>query len=428
MRLRLTDKVARDLPAPSKGRLVIFDEQQPGLMFRITPNDTRTFAVWFRRRGGAKEILTLGKLGDLSLSEARALTRQTRFEVMAGAPLSVARRKSTSATEPDKGLSVSEAVERYRAVHIERQKLKTARDVLRRLDKEVVAVWGKRQLSDIQRRDVYTLLDGIIDRGAPKSANATLALLRGFMNWAVSRELIVTNPCLGIRRPVRTTSRTRVLNEAELGVIWQATGDFTEPGHAFRIIVRLLILTAARRTEISGMSWDEIDFDNQVWRLPPERSKNNREHVLPLSQEALRTLSRWRATQNGQRFLFPSRVNLDRHFTGYGKSLARLRTQSATSGWGLHDLRRTCATWLEERGTPPHVVGKILNHTLPGVGAVYMRADHQLAMRQALEKWSDYLFTLAQTPLEKDRCSLKRRGDPGLLGDEPVPLRVAPGR
>ena len=105
MRLRLTDKIARDLPAPTKGRLVVFDEQQPGLIFRVTPNDARTFAVWFRRRSGAKEVLTLGKLGDLSLSEARALTRQTRFEVMAGAPLSVAKRKSASGAEPHRGLS-----------------------------------------------------------------------------------------------------------------------------------------------------------------------------------------------------------------------------------------------------------------------------------------------------------------------------------
>ena len=394
MRLRLTDKIARDLPAPTKGRLVVFDEQQPGLIFRVTPNDARTFAVWFRRRSGAKEVLTLGKLGDLSLSEARALTRQTRFEVMAGAPLSVAKRKSASGAEPHTGLSLTEAIERYRTAHIERQGLKTAPDVLRRLNKEVAAVWGRRQLSDIQRSDVHALLDSIVDRGAPKSANATLALLRGFMNWALSRELIDTNPCLGIRRPVRTTSRTRVLNEQELGRIWRATTQATETGDAFHVIVRLLLLTAARRTEIAGISWDELDFGNQVWRLPRERSKNSREHVLPLTQEAQRTLLNWRTLQNGERFLFPSRRTSERHFTGYGKSLARLRARSGTSDWGLHDLRRTCATWLEEHGTAPHVVGRILNHTLPGVSAVYMRADHQVAMRQALEKWSGYITTL----------------------------------
>ena len=50
---------------------------------------------------------------------------------------------------------------------------------------------------------------------------------------------------------------------------------------------------------------------------------------------------------------------------------------------------------LEERGTGPHVVSKILNHTLPGVGAVYMRADHYVAMRQALETWGSYVSSLA---------------------------------
>ena len=93
------------------------------------------------------------------------------------------------------------------------------------------------------------------------------------MNWALSRELIDTNPCLGIRRPVRTTSRTRVLDEQELGRIWRATTQATETGDAFQVIVRLLLLTAARRTEIAGIAWDELDFGNQVWRLPRARSK-----------------------------------------------------------------------------------------------------------------------------------------------------------
>ncbi|MEO8135933.1 MAG: tyrosine-type recombinase/integrase [Betaproteobacteria bacterium] len=394
MRLRLTDKLARDLPAPARGRLVIFDEQQPGLMFRITPNDARTFAVWFRRRSGAKETVTLGKLGDLSLSEARALTRQTRFEVMAGVPLSAAKRKSTVAAQPHKGLSVTEAIERYRSAHIERQALKSAPDVIRRLNKEIVAVWGKRQLADIQRSDVHALLDSIVDRGAPKSANATLALLRGFMNWALSRDLIDSSPCLGIRRPVRAESRTRVLDERELCGVWRATAQAAETQDCFRVMVRLLILTAARRTEIAGLAWKELDFSNQLWRLPRERSKNSREHVLPLSLEAQRTLLHWRKSQNSAQLLFPSVRTAERHFTGYGKSLARLRAESNTSGWGLHDLRRTCATWLEEHGTAPHVVGKILNHTLPGIGSVYMRADHQLAMRQALEKWAGYVSAL----------------------------------
>ena len=219
-------------------------------------------------------------------------------------------------------MSITEAIERYRTAHIERQGLKTAPDIFRRLNKEVTAVWGKRQLSDIQRSDVHVLLDSIVDRGAPKSANATLALLRGFMNWALSRELIDTNPCLGIRRPVRTTSRTRVLNEQELGRIWRATTRAMETDDTFHVIVRLLLLTAARRTEIAGISWDELDFGNQVWRLPRERSKNNREHVLPLTQEAQRMLLNWRTLQNGERFLFPSRRTSERHFTGYGKSFA----------------------------------------------------------------------------------------------------------
>jgi integrase len=392
MRLRLTESVVRKLRSPLRGRLVIFDEQQPGLMLRVTPNGVRTFAVWFRRRNGSKETLTLGKLGDLSVTSARTLAKQTRFEVMAGAPLSAAKRKQPALYGD---VTVAEAVQRYGTAYLERQGLRTTEDIKRRLNKEVVEIWGKRPLRDIERSDVHALLDGIIDRGAPKSANGTLALLRGFLNWAVSRELINANPCSGIRRPIRTSSRTRVLREEELRRIWRATSRVATSADAFHVIVKLLILTAARRTEVAGMSWPEIHFGKEVWSLPPERSKNRREHILPLCDEVLTTLSQWRAIQNSDGLLFPSRRTPDRHFSGYGKCLSRLRAQSGTADWGLHDLRRTCATWLEERGTAPHVVSKILNHTMPGVGAVYMRADHQVTMRQALENWERFVCSLS---------------------------------
>jgi hypothetical protein len=165
-------------------------------------------------------------------------------------------------------------------------------------------------------------------------------------------------------------ARTRLLDDGELAAIWRAAGS-----GQFDSIVRLLMLTGARREEIGGLRWSEIDLDRAVIVLPGERTKNSREHVVALSTDAIsilkaqpRRLDRGGAPRD---LVFGHGM---RGYSGWSKSRRELDARLEAAGtpvpdFVLHDFRRALSTWLHEAGFPPHVVERLLGHLQPGLAA-----------------------------------------------------------
>jgi integrase len=159
----------------------------------------------------------------------------------------------------------------------------------------------------------------------------------------------------------------------------------------FSDILRLLILTAQRRSEIGGLRWSEVDFDRGLIVLPPQRSKNNRQHELPISHQVKAILER-QPKQN--EFVF------GRDWQSWSNPKASLDLQlNGVAEWRLHDIRRTATTMMADRGVLPHVLEAILNHVSghkSGVAGIYNRARYQEEMRSALQRWADYVDTLSR--------------------------------
>jgi len=261
----------------------------------------------------------------------------------------------------------------------------------------------------ISRRHIAArVADIATEQGAVSAARARTALSTMF-NWAIREGLdIPANPVHGTNRPEQPKSRERVLSYGELAEIWQACGD-----DDYGRIVRLLILTAQRRDEVGGMRWQELDTEAGQWFLPSARTKNHREHVLPLVRDALALLPHCRT---GRDHIFgdgPRREG-DQHrgFSGWSKSKAALDARilaarkmvdagaKPLSHWTVHDLRRTAATVMADQlGVLPHIVEAILNHVSghrAGVAGVYNRARYQAEMRQALERWGAYVSDIVE--------------------------------
>ncbi len=261
----------------------------------------------------------------------------------------------------------------------------------------------------ISRRHIAARVADIeVENGAVSAARARTALSTMF-NWAIREGLdIPANPVHGTNRPEQPKSRERVLSDVELAEIWKACGD-----DDYGRILRLLILTAQRRDEVGGMQWSELDSADKQWILPSARTKNRREHVLPLVPAALILLPPRRADRHHIFGDGPRRVG-DQHrgFSGWSKSKAALdarilsarKTADADAEplphWTVHDLRRTAATVMADRlGVLPHIVEAILNHVSGhrgGVAGIYNRARYQAEMRAALELWTEHLFWIVR--------------------------------
>ena len=191
--------------------------------------------------------------------------------------------------------------------------------------------------ADVDRATVVRVLDDLTKDGKPAMAARTAAYARACYQWAIRRGSIAANPFAAL--PVNpTVKRDRVLTDAELRAIWQAT---TKPG-SFNSIVRMLMVTAQRRDEVADMARLELSGDRSTWTIPASRAKNGQISIVPLApqvQAILEAAPRY----EGNRLVFPGERGT---FSGWSKSKDRLDRDSGVKDWRLHDIRRSVAAGL----------------------------------------------------------------------------------
>jgi integrase len=259
----------------------------------------------------------------------------------------------------------------------------------------------------VKRRDVAARVMAIKrEHGAVAAARARGAV-GSMYTWAMKAGLAETNPTVGTEKPKIPPSRSRVLSDEELVAIWRAT----EEGTDFNRIVRLLITTAQRRTEVGGCRWPEINAERTVWVIPPGRAKNGHEHAVPLGSLAREIIATIPEIV-GRDLLFGSRT--DRGFTSWAEHKRALdkRLGDQVRPWVLHDARRTAATRLNDLGIEPHHVEALLNHRAhkAGVSGVYNRAKYTIAVQNAMSLWDRHLRALIEGRAEANVIPLRSIG------------------
>jgi integrase len=375
---------------PGLARREVPDGLLPGLYFIVQPSGKTSWAVRYRAAGKPRK-LTLGQYPSVDLKSARELARVALAKVAGGADPGAEKRAAKAAAIVPANDMVEAVAARF-VSHYAKRRLKaaTANEVERLLEKEIVGPWRGRRLSQIGRADIHELLDNIIERGSPVSANRTLSWLRRMCSWTIERGLIAANPCTGIRAPSPETARDRVLSDEELAAVWRAAEVLEQPYSAF---IKLLILTGARRNEIAEMCWQELDFTAKLWTLPKERAKNEREHTVPLSDSAVEILRALPRIADSD-LIFT--LNARNPITGFHVTKQRIGTFMAAHipPWTLHDLRRTFASGCARLGIAVHVVEKCLNHssgTFTGIVSVYQRFDFVDEKRAAMAAWARHV-------------------------------------
>lgn len=411
MTKKLTVKAIEALK-PGTARREVPDGDVKGLYLCIQPSGSKSYIMRYRY-GGRPRKLTIGP-ADIGLGEARKLAASARVDIAGGkdpaAEKQSAKAIAKAALEPA-GDIIETVIADFIKKHVERaNKPLTAREYVRLLDKEIIAPWRGRRLSEISRRDVNMLLDAIVDRGAPVSANRVLAILRKFCKWAVSREILERSPCDGVQARTVESPRDRELDDRELSLIWRASDCL---GWPFDPIVKLLLLTGQRRGEVVGMTWGEIDITAATWTIPSARAKNKRQHVVPLAPQAVELLMAAPRIESRARFVFPrcrervaGKITEETCVSGLSRAKARLdakvlellREQCASAEplphWSFHDLRRSCASGLARIGVDLHIIERCLNHisgSFGGIVSVYQKHKYEDGMRRALEAWARHV-------------------------------------
>jgi integrase len=373
--------------AKGKTDVIIFDEELNRFGLRLRASGRRSWIIQYEKWGRSRRV-TLGNAAVLTPEEARHLAVRDLAKVDLGTDVA-SDRAEEKVKEKRLFKSVVDQYLQAREIDLRKGKLRqtTLTEITRYLTKTFKSLHHM-PISAIQRADVAAILREKANKRATAAAVAR-SVLTTFFAWAIGEGFCETNPVVGTNRPEANEPRDRVLKDGELARVWSACQD-----DDYGRIVRLLILTGARRDEIGGMAWSELDTESRTWTLPAERAKNHRSLKLPLPDLA------WDIIEAVEQRAF------NNHLFGIGKNgfnnwfatKEALHQRSGVKGWTVHDLRRSAATGMADLGIQPHIIEAVLNHVSghkAGVAGVYNRSAYSREVKIALVRWAEYVANIA---------------------------------
>jgi integrase len=367
---------------------IYWDSELRGFGYRVrlcADGKIRASFIVQYRFGGGQRRQKIGDANRLNADQARKRAREMLAQVTLG--IDPAAQKATE--RASSALTFAKAVEQY--LNLKKAEVRPSSLRLTALyltAKQYFGALHAMPLAKITRSEVSTALNKItLASGAP-SASQARAHLSAFFTWSMRQGHVEQNPVIATVSPKAGPGRDRVLSDEELGTIWRACGE-----DDYGKITRLLILTGARRSEIGGLKWSEIDLDAGTITLPKERTKNGREHTLPIT-EMMREVLDDVPRRINRDCLFGDRA--DRGFASWQYAKANFGDGIATE-WRLHDLRRTVVTRMSDLGVQPHVVEQVVNHVgvaRSGVAGVYNKSAYSREVKVAFVLWSDHISSI----------------------------------
>jgi integrase len=385
----LTAKQIERWPPDPARTLELVDGAVSGLRVRLTPSGSISWSLNVRLNGKRRRI-ALGEA--VSLSEARRAGQEARQQIAAGKDPAANRRAARArqkAAELGLGTLGSVIAAYYEwGPGSERKSGKAARALIEAIFQTQLA----RPALDITSSELQLLVDGWRSKS---SGRHCAAYFRPLARWAGKRGLMAKGDALEgpslARRPLQ-----RALSCHEVALLLRIL-----KWRAHDLAARFMLVTGARREEVCGAMWTEMDLQTRTWTIPGTRRKDTRpsaggatpDHVVPLPRQALDIL-RELGAGGSDNLVFVGKLGAS--LTNWPRWSARMKKRA---GFDVspHALRRTCATLAGDLGQPPHVVSALLGHRSIG-GALhsgYNQSRYRAEVAIALQRVADMLDGLA---------------------------------
>lgn len=356
---KLSAKFAQEACCPPhKKKVDYYDKITKGLILEVRPSGGKTFYLKYTTPEGSQKQLKIGVFGQITFDQARRQAMKLRSQVVLGGD-PAAKKTATKAV-----LVYAELAKQHLAYAKTYQKSWGTTEMYLRL--HIIPRWGKVRLTDIKSQDIAIWL---ADKRGDGLAPATVEKIRVIFNRSFELALQwqirggETNPVRGVARQRINNARERFLTAAEVNRLLKACDASCNP--QLSSIVRLLLLTGARKSELLNARWEHIDIARRSWFIPV--AKTGKRHV-PLSQDALDIIEDL-PKFDGCPWLLPN-LETRKPFVTIKRAWATARTEANLSDLRIHDLRHSAASFMINSGVNLFAVGKVLGH-----------ADHKSTMR-----------------------------------------------
>lgn len=366
----------------------------PNLNLRVR-DGKRTYVLRYCI-GGKRKDKHLGSADDLSLTEAKRLADKLRSELAEGKLPQTARdklaEKLKEADAPTFEKYALEAIEKIASVRVWKN-AKHKAQWFATVRAYAFPVLGKKKLSEIKKADVLEVLRPIWS-SKTETASRVRGRLENIFSYAVTDGLMEFNPAIwrgNLDRDLPPPSKIQIVEHHEampLEVLQEKISCFYPASDRTRQVILFTILTASRVGESVPARWDEIDWENRIWSVPPERRKDQKPypHRVPLSDQAMELLNS--IERKGEEIFCLKADDLGSRY-----SLAHLLQQMTNTTATMHGFRSTFRDWAAENGVPDTIAEKCLMHvTGNAVVQAYQRSDLLEQRREVMQAWADAVF------------------------------------
>jgi integrase len=409
MHRNFTDKFISSLkPAPSGKRVEHWDLKIPSFGVRVSDSGLKTYILYLRWPGKKSPTRRkIGRANKITLAQARETAREWLAQVeLKVDPKRRAKEDALRAQREQRTTFAVVAEAWFRDIAHQRKAAEVRTDVLR----EFVRPWGSRPITDITTLDVVTVIRAKKAEGHPAQARNLLGHVKRLLDWAVEQHCygLEKSPAESLRAIKligKKNRRRRVLTDDELRAVWQAAEATDYP---YGPLVRMLILTGQRKSEVGEARWPEFDLTKRLWTIPAERMKMDEAHVVPITEDLaalLQGLPRFRAGDH----LFSTNFGTS-PANGFSKAKERLGklTGPFEKKWVFHDLRRTMRTGLSALPIPDRVREIMIAHAPPDLIRTYDLHKYTEEKRAGFGLWCAHLRGILQ-PIGSNVIELSKR-------------------
>jgi len=374
-----------------------------GLCIEVTPKGSKLWRLRYRFDGKAK-MMALGKYSDkslppniLSLSDARVKCQEMKQYLANGVdPAVVAKAQSDSErTKINFEAFAREWFEKFKHKWVER----TAERKMRRLEGHVFPLIGGLPIDEVDAPQIRRVLHRIESMKTLHTAHRVKNIIGEIMRYAVAMGLIIHNPVpdlAGVLPPTKTKHRASITDPKGIGGLLRSIDEYTG-SPVTRCALKLAALTFVRPGELRHAEWSEIDYEGKEWRIPAEKMKMKRPHIVPLSRQTVEVLKEVELVTGHGKYVFPSERSSARPMSNNTVNAALRRMGFTKEEMTGHGFRSMASTNLNELGRHPDHIERQLAHVEANkVRAAYNYAEHLLERKKMMQAWADYLDGLKE--------------------------------
>ena len=363
-----------------------------GFYIRVTPQGKK---AWLYRYYYAEKdhSITLGYYPAMSLGQARA-AYQTLFDLWQSG---VDPKAHLAKLDEAKTNTVKKLVLGWFENYIEKER-KQPQQIKQLIDADIIPLLGDIELAKLSPALVTTALDKIVKRGARVHANKVLSALKQAFNYGVRRGALKENPAIllqgrdigGIEKP-----RDRYLTTDEIKTLLLfLDSDNSRMSLQTKLAIKIILHTGIRSGELRLATWSEIDYQNSLWTIPKEHTKQDEIMRIHLT-EPVKVMFKELHISSGSNFVLSAKEDVPISPKALSRAINRIQERVGIPHWTAHDLRRSFCTQLGETlHVDPVVIEKCLGHKMPKIMATYNKNEMLPQRKEALTRWSQYLEDL----------------------------------